>query len=277
MENASKALLMAAGVLMTMLIVMLLFFFKGRITDFYNEQGKIDDIENVEKFNKQFTNYDRKKVYGYEIISLTNMIQDYNTRHSGAKGAQNDEKYNPITLTVSLPRSNKNVKNLWFDNETDPSLHLFKEGDNFQQSDTDNKLVNVITSGLNIEDKYGSAQIAAKLAKSIDALIVDSKDTYEIERIAREQGVDVNKATEILKKKSVEDYKRIINDKTERSYDDIENILLKDGYDGISIKKYYEFHQFKRAVFKCTSIEYDNDQGGTGRVKSMTFEFDKVE
>ena len=56
MENSAKALLMAGGVLVTMLIVTLLFYFKGKITEYYNDQGKIDDIANVADFNKQFTN-----------------------------------------------------------------------------------------------------------------------------------------------------------------------------------------------------------------------------
>ena len=275
MENASKALLMAAGVLITMLIVMLLLFFKGRITEFYNDQGKIDDIENVTQFNKQFTNYEREKVYGYELISLANMVQDYNIRHSAE--AQNDEKYNPITLIVSFPAGNVNVKNLWYDNETNPSLHLFKEGDRLTQSSTDNRLVNIITTGLNIENIYGNAQIAAKLAKSIDTLIINDKDTDEIQKIATEQGIGEDKVKEALKKKSVEDYKRIINNNTDITYNEIENILLRDGYNGISIKKYYEYYQFKRSVFKCTELKYDNKEGGTGRVESMTFEFKKVE
>lgn len=277
MENASKALLIAGGVLITMLIVMLLLFFRGKISEFYNEQGKIDDIENVAQFNKQFTNYERKKVYGYELISLANMVEDYNTRHSAAEGAKNDEKYNPITLIVSFPAGNVNVKNLWYDNETNPSLHLFKEGDRLTQSSTDNRLVNIITTGLNIENIYGNAQIAAKLAKSIDALIVNDNDSYEIEKIAREQGIDQNKAIEILKEKAVEDFKRITNNYEDKTYNQMENILLKDGYNGISIKKYYEYYQFKRSVFECAEVKYDNKEGGTGRVESITFNFKSVE
>jgi hypothetical protein len=63
MENASKALLMAGGILLTMLMIMLIFFFRTRIVEFYSEQDKIDDIANISEFNKQFTNYERKDVY----------------------------------------------------------------------------------------------------------------------------------------------------------------------------------------------------------------------
>lgn len=279
MENASKALLIAAGVLITMLIVMLLLFFKGRISEFYNEQDKIDDIENVAQFNKQFTNYERKKVYGYELISLANMVEDYNKRHSAAKGAQNDEKYNPITLTISFAGSGNDVKNkIWYDSEGNLNSHLFQDGKEYKQSDTINTIVReIIDKAVQIENLYGDAQVASKLAKSIDALIINDKDSYEIEKIAREQGIDQNKAIEILKNKAVEDYKRIINNNSNITYSEIENILLRGGYNGISIKKYYEYYQFKRSVFECTEIKYDNKEGGTGRVESMTFKFKTVE
>ncbi len=276
MENASKALLIAAGVLITMLIVMLLLFFKGRISEFYNEQDKIDDIENVAQFNKQFTNYERKKVYGYELISLANMVEDYNTRHSA--NGQNDEKYNPITLTISFAGSGNDVKNkIWYDSEGNLNSHLFQDGKEYKQSITEHEIIITIKKGLNIEEVYGNAQVASKLAKSIDALIINDKDSYEIEKIAREQGIDQNKAIEILKNKAVEDYKRIINNNSNITYSEIENILLRGGYNGISIKKYYEYYQFKRSVFECTEIKYDNKEGGTGRVESMTFKFKTVE
>ena len=278
MENASKALLIAAGVLITMLIVMLLLFFKGKISEFYNEQDKIDDIENVAQFNKQFTNYERKKVYGYELISLANMVEDYNKRHSAAEGAQNDEKYNPITLTISFAGSGNDVKNkIWYDSEGNLNSHLFQDGKEYKQSITEHEIIITIKKGLNIEEVYGNAQVASKLAKSIDALIINDKDSYEIEKIAREQGIDQNKAIEILKNKAVEDYKRIINNNSNITYSEIENILLRGGYNGISIKKYYEYYQFKRSVFECTEIKYDNKEGGTGRVESMTFKFKTVE
>ena len=79
-------------------------------------------------------------------------------------------------------------------------------------------------------------------------------------------------AVDILRAKSVEDYKKITNDKTDITYAQLENILLK-GSQSISIKQYYEYYQFKRAVFDCDKIEYDNNVGGTGRIIGMTFKF----
>ena len=268
MENSAKALLMAGGVLLTMLIVILLFYFKGRITEFYDEQGKIDDIANVAEFNKQFTNYERQKVYGYEIISLANMVEDYNKRHSGAEGAMNDEKYKPISLTVSFAGSGGKVQQqMWYSNE---GTHLFTDNEDYTQP----RITSIIRSATNIENKY-DAQIASKLAKSIKSLIVnEQEDSYEIENLMRAQNIDKQSAISALKQKSVNDYKAMTHE--EKSYDEIEQLLL-NGYNGISIRTYYEYVQFKRAVFKCTGIGYDNEIGGSGRVTSLSFSFVRVE
>ena len=74
MENASKALLMAAGVLITILIISLILFARNRVADFYNSDDAIDDTSDVTKFNLQFTNYERNDVKGVELISLSNKI-----------------------------------------------------------------------------------------------------------------------------------------------------------------------------------------------------------
>ena len=72
MENASKALLMAGGILLVMLIIALLIFSWSKFTEFYSNDDELTEIDNISKFNLQFTNYENRDVYGYELISLAN-------------------------------------------------------------------------------------------------------------------------------------------------------------------------------------------------------------
>lgn len=102
MENASKALLIAGGILLVMLIIGLLIFSWSKFSDFYNQSDELAEIEDITKFNLQFTNYENRKVYGYELISLANKIADYNMRYSNV--GQNDEKYTPITMEIDFNR-----------------------------------------------------------------------------------------------------------------------------------------------------------------------------
>ena len=117
MENASKALIMAGGVLLTIMIVSLLMFSWRSYTNYRAEQDRLEMIEDTKKFNEQFANYDRDDVSGYELLSLVNKVIDYNQRLSkegmasdDTKNAGNTEQNNPITVTIDLNKSRPQTK-----------------------------------------------------------------------------------------------------------------------------------------------------------------------
>ena len=66
MENASKALLIVAGMLIVGIILMLIIYGWRSISDYYKYGQTLQNIEDVAKFNKQFENYDRDDLYGTE-------------------------------------------------------------------------------------------------------------------------------------------------------------------------------------------------------------------
>ena len=78
MENASKALIMAGGMLLAILIISLLMYAWSLFSKYQASKDSLSDVEDTAKFNEQFANYDRDDVKGYEIISLINKITDYN-------------------------------------------------------------------------------------------------------------------------------------------------------------------------------------------------------
>ena len=86
MENASKALIMAGGVLISLMVI-------GLLVLFYNNLSGMQKI----KFNKQYDVYARD-VYGSEILSIANKIADYNKREADNKG------YTPIDLEVTFTK-----------------------------------------------------------------------------------------------------------------------------------------------------------------------------
>ena len=61
-------------------------------------------------------------------------------------------------------------------------------------------------------------------------------------------------------------YKSITNDNTVKTYDEMVNKVKNTA----SIYQYYEYSQFKKGIFECTGIEYDDI---TGRVKTINFNF----
>lgn len=256
MENASKALLIAAGILLTMLIIALLIFARTRISDFYSNEEELKEIDNVTEFNLQFSGYQNREVHGYEIISLANKVEDYNRRHSNAEGATNDEKYNPIVMTVNLP-NNENTEKLWYDNTYTP--HLFTRGQQLVQSTARADILNSIKIALSTERLYNSAEVASKLAKSINVLILtDAQIQYNQDTR--------NMTPEESKLAALSTYKTITKDESIKTYD----AMVAKVKGTAKIFQYYEYYQFKKAIFECTEISYDDI---SGRVSTLKFKF----
>ena len=160
MENASKALIMAGGMLLAILIVSLLIYAWSLFSDYQSSQDKLTDIEDTTKFNEQFTNYDRDDVEGYELISLVNQIVDYNQRKSTE--GQNDEKFNPITAKIDLV-NNKNRESFSKDSTNRLILSII-----YTQSNAINTFKNLIDTANKIEEEFGGSDYASKISKKYD-------------------------------------------------------------------------------------------------------------
>lgn len=96
MENASKALIMAGGILISLIIIGALVFFFNNLKNFQGTQQSEDEILAVTEWNKQYTVYERN-VYGSELLSLANKVVDYNLRESNNKGYTKLEVYVVLT------------------------------------------------------------------------------------------------------------------------------------------------------------------------------------
>ena len=74
MENATKALEMAASVLIGMLIIGMLVFGYTQISDLKQTEENAKQLEQSNNFNQQFEVYDKEGVYGSELLSLANRV-----------------------------------------------------------------------------------------------------------------------------------------------------------------------------------------------------------
>lgn len=104
MENASKALIIAGSVLVSLMIIALLVFFFNNISELQSINQNDDELKAISEFNKQYDVYERD-IYGSELLSLVNKILDYNKRESENKG------YKKINLIVVLE---KDIDNEFF-------------------------------------------------------------------------------------------------------------------------------------------------------------------
>lgn len=72
MENASKALLMAAGILIAIILISLLVAMYKGVSLFQRQQVSQEDAARIEEFNSFYTKYSGRYVYGTEVITVIN-------------------------------------------------------------------------------------------------------------------------------------------------------------------------------------------------------------
>lgn len=80
MENMTKALEIAASVLIGVLILSLLVFGYNQIREQKNIEQKNEKASQLSKFNINFESYAKDTVYGSEILSLANEVINYNEK-----------------------------------------------------------------------------------------------------------------------------------------------------------------------------------------------------
>ena len=133
MENATKALLMAGGVLIAIIIISLLVRTYGNMGQFQKQQLTAEEAEKLEAYNKEYTKYLNQYVYGTEVITVINKTLDYQEK-------QNIE----VTVNISFiepytyKRKNKT--------HTTKRITLKKDGDKYEFMDFTKNNINITNS-----------------------------------------------------------------------------------------------------------------------------------
>ena len=85
MENASKALLIAGGVLITLIIITMFIMMFNNISNIQKEQEEQTKLEQIVDFNAEFEAYNKKVMYGTDVITLINKVVENNKKHDDYK------------------------------------------------------------------------------------------------------------------------------------------------------------------------------------------------
>lgn len=234
MENASKALLIAAGVLIGLIIISMMIYAHGQISNYYETKEKETETEQLIAFNKQYIGYNRDDVRGSDLISLINKIVDYNVDKINYT---NQEK---IEISIIMDNTDGKAENIFYNYnnyyKSTARKKLIVPGKTYSHEGKNSIYDNLINPAYEIETKYTQA-LATKLSQKMSTLM----DEYS-PRITKEQLFTEFK----------------INPKDYGGASQIQEDILK----------YYQYIQFKRAHFNCTDLTYKD-----GKVKSFTFAF----
>lgn len=106
MENASKALIMAGGVLIALLVIGALMLMFNNLSTYENANRQSEAESHIADFNKEFVGYERDNVTGIDLVSISNKIESYQTIKS------DDEDYaNMKVKIVGLTLFETSIKN----------------------------------------------------------------------------------------------------------------------------------------------------------------------
>ena len=97
MENASKALLIAAGIMIGLIVITMIVYAHHKVSNYYRSKELTLESEQLADFNEQFLGYNRADVRGSDLISLVNKIIDYNVDDMNFV---NDEKIEVVTKQI---------------------------------------------------------------------------------------------------------------------------------------------------------------------------------
>lgn len=151
MENASKALLIAASVLIALLIIGALTLMFNNLTRYQNVGTDNEKEAQVVEFNNQFETYNRKNVRGSDIYSIFNRVIDYNKRKSTQGTGEKNEgqyiAYQPMEVTIDFDGKTREFA-------ADGQTNLLIKRSSYTQNSTNNQFEKEMKEGIkDVENK----------------------------------------------------------------------------------------------------------------------------
>lgn len=157
MENASRALVIAGGVLLSLIIIGVVMFAYRGITSLQKEKDISLSNEQVSKINEQIEKYTKKSViYGSEVLSICNAIEDYRRKYPESEG------YQMITAKIKIKANGANNVELFFKDEYNDEEY------NDEQYNSTQRLKGDYDSAIKTRDDKG--KISMSNGKTIEEL-----------------------------------------------------------------------------------------------------------
>lgn len=240
MENASKALMIAGGILIGLLIIGALILMFNQIGDYEKAQSKKDKNSQLAEFNNDFERYmDDKGINGTDVISLINKVMDYNKK--AAKGGVANSVNYDIKMSITISGLTNFNKKYAYDKMSDSDSLFSVDSYTFNQSSTNNSLKKILDEFSKTEGDLGVEEMK-KIAYAYDSNLSVSDNKKNIKEKLLE--IDSNKYA---------------------SWTGTTSPTLN------AIKKYRQYSEFKSSTF----VQSQNTEYQDGQIANIYFEFSK--
>ena len=276
MENASKALTMAASTLLAVMILVVIVYFFNNISAWPKQQDDMETAEQIAKFNKEYEVYDKKMMYGVDVISCLNKAKSNDEKYVEGGGFLTGDTYGtPYLIDVSVK-----IKNV--PEESVEIYYIDVDGKQKQLFDNDVIIRDVngttklkyedifdISSGMTHLNKSGNIDFKVYTGKLNGTNEFKANETYYL---LKNNKVDKDSALYKLLEQSnnIRQIQKNSKKNLNRVVEDINAYPLVDKYYGWSSAIWNTaLYDLKKRKFKCTNIEYSSD---TGRITAIHFE-----
>lgn len=256
MENASKALLIAGGVLIALMIIGALLLMFSNLSSYQETNVQGERSAQVVEFNNRFSTYNHDNVRGSDLYSLLNSVINYNRTQSieGTNWSDQGQEiaYEPMTITFNIDISQLTADgtNRLFTGSGNTTYTVSGNTNTFESS------IQPIISKL--ESAYGTT--------SLTNLTTNLTKIFPTNPSASQQNDAVATFKRACKKTSITTVRNNGSNGTTYTvenitWDNLEESADTSGSIRNNIYKYYEYVQFKRARFDCTNVTYNENTG----------------
>ena len=180
MENASRALIIAGSVLISLLVIAALVFMFNQVSDLRQTQEDASMEDKLQSFYANLDTYIDGNKRGNDILSLANLIDDFNERRAGQNEYKyGNEGYDPITLNVHYDVSTVDWKTtVFFKGHDDGWFYSAKELTKAKQ-DIDNAVDKKGKEKIEGIDDYTVQQLASMRYQEL--MVLTTKDNGEVD------------------------------------------------------------------------------------------------
>ena len=284
MENATTALYIAAGTLIGVMIISLVVFFFRRVGTMYSEQDAIMSTEQLAEWNKEYLAYDKKLMYGTDLVSVLNKATNNNLKYVNGAGFLSGFTYTnayliDIEFTINSVLQD-NITVSFIDSTGESGRIIGREYlypvDSHNGPEGTPKLYEIFNH-YKIVNSYNSINTNINNNTALESKVYDSifgngntQKTYNLlksdhtidETVAKLMDLSSNLTMTVTNK-------------------DKSNINLEPIFtNGVWVKNKYGWYKaiwktcladLKSRKFQCTGVEYDTSSEETGRITKMIF------
>lgn len=269
MENAAKALEMAAGVLLGVMLMALISYFFSHVGEWPQQDDEIATQEQLAKFNLEYEVYDKKGMYGVDVISCLNKAQSNNEKYAEGNrflsgNAYGNQYYIDVWVSINSPLEEKLEVRYYDKNQKEVIAYdddaPLVDGKELTMNDVG------LFAGIDIsKDNYTSFGITSPL-KTTTVVLDTSKDNRYME---------ANSGSKTYSETG-KNYYSLLDDSQLETLLDFSNFLTikVDNNTGENLEYWSSatwqtaLYNFKTKRFKCDFIGYNDE---TGRVNAIYF------